>query len=119
MSSAHGIAPFAERPPGPFFVTRLTVAPTRAASVSAARVITTCAFGLPLSSTARRAPAGDDNDAASVTASGPGTLSGRKIFAIGSPFRRDRDAAGHAPRRDVERVLARPADDHHLDVLGV
>ena len=71
------MAAFAERPCGPFFVTSSRRAPVRAASVSAARVITSDALGLPLSSTAMRRPASDAGDGARCTTSGPGSLSGR------------------------------------------
>ena len=77
MSGAHGMAAFAERPCGPFFVTSETRAPVRSASVSAARAITRAAFGLPLSSTAMRSPASDAGEGARCTVSGPGSLSGR------------------------------------------
>ena len=77
MSGAHGIAALAERPCGPFLVTSDTRAPVRAARVSAARVITSAALGLPLSSTAMRRPVSDDGDGARCTISGPGSLSGR------------------------------------------
>ena len=65
ISGSHGIAAFADSPRGPFLSTTVTVAPARAASDSASRVITNAALGLPLSSTAMRRPANDDGDAAS------------------------------------------------------
>ena len=77
MSGAHGMAALADRPRGPFLVTTETCAPVRAARVSAARVITTAALGLPLSRTPMRSPASDDGDGARWASSGPGSLSGR------------------------------------------
>src|SRR5437660_9598230 len=105
MSGAHGMAALADSPCGPFFVTREMVAPVRAASVSAARVITVAALGLPLSSTAIRRPASDGGDGASVAVSGPGAESGRYTF-ISSPLHRDRRALRHSPRRHNQGVLA-------------
>ena len=52
MSGAHGIAAFADSPRGPFLSTVDTCAPERFASDSARRVMSSAAFGLPLSSTA-------------------------------------------------------------------
>jgi hypothetical protein len=75
-SSAQGMAALAERPPGPFLTTSETVAPVRVASVSAARVMTVAAFGLPLSSTATRRPASVAGEVVSALRSGRASLSG-------------------------------------------
>src|SRR4051794_10154678 len=119
MSGAQGMAAFAERPCGPFFVTSDTRAPVRAASVSAARVMTSAAFGLPLSSTPIRIPASEAGEGARCTISGPGSLSGREMVTVMSSLRGQRHAAGHAPRWHEQRVLARAARDEHTDVAGL
>src|SRR6478735_566140 len=118
-SSATGMAALADRPSGPFLVTRETVAPVRRANASAAAVITTSALGLPLSSTAIRSPARDDGDGARCAGSGPGMESGRYTDTVISTLHGQRDAAGHAPRRDDEGMLPRSAGHDDLDVVGL
>ena len=71
------MAALADMPSGPFLVMTVTVAPVRAARVCAARVITTSAFGLPLSSTAMRRPRSEAGDGARPVVIGPGSESGR------------------------------------------
>ena len=72
-----------------------------------------------------RSPASDGGDGRAPTARGPGrrnragTPSGRHVFVISSTFDGQRDAPGHAPRRDDERVLARAAGHEHPDVVGL
>jgi hypothetical protein len=77
ISGSHGMAAFADSPRGPFLSTTVSVAPARAASDSASRVITNAAFGLPLSSTATRSPDSEAGDGASAAGAWPMSPSGR------------------------------------------